>query len=220
MRFTAWAHGSKLPRQYESVTHPAGGAALHQHRLRPARLRAAAADRRTPQRLPQTHQATTPQNTISAGAADASEMGAYARDKNPIRAQALLLKLQEYMPAGSAAGDHRRDLSGRRGRQPCPATAAAAPDRTRYGYTGVVAQQGRVILDRDFNAQQGLDRRPHRRRCARLRRPVRHPGRRLPHQPAGGATAAAILEPAGSGARRLRGLRPARRRPPAAPATS
>jgi len=29
-------------------------------------------------------------------------------------------------------------------------------DRTRNGYTGVVAQQGRVILDRDFNAQQGL----------------------------------------------------------------
>ena len=27
-------------------------------------------------------------------------MGAYARDKNPIRARALLLKLQEYMPAG------------------------------------------------------------------------------------------------------------------------
>jgi hypothetical protein len=29
-------------------------------------------------------------------------------------------------------------------------------DPARYGYTGVVAQQGRVILDRDFNAQQGL----------------------------------------------------------------
>ena len=37
---------------------------------------------------------------LSAGAADGSEMGAYARDKNPIRAQALMLKLQEYMPAG------------------------------------------------------------------------------------------------------------------------
>jgi len=29
-------------------------------------------------------------------------------------------------------------------------------DSLRYGYTGVVAQQGRVILDRDFNALQGL----------------------------------------------------------------
>jgi Family of unknown function (DUF6519) len=29
-------------------------------------------------------------------------------------------------------------------------------DRSRHGYTGVVAQQGRVTLDRDFNALQGL----------------------------------------------------------------
>ena len=29
-------------------------------------------------------------------------------------------------------------------------------DRARHGYTGVVGQQGRVILDRDFNALQGL----------------------------------------------------------------
>jgi len=49
------------------------------------------------QRLPS--QSMTPPNTILAGAEDGSEMGAYARDKNPIRAQALLLKLQEYMPA-------------------------------------------------------------------------------------------------------------------------
>jgi hypothetical protein len=40
-----------------------------------------------------------PQNTISAGAADGAEMGAYARDKNPIRLHALMLKLEEYMPA-------------------------------------------------------------------------------------------------------------------------
>ena len=29
-------------------------------------------------------------------------------------------------------------------------------DAPRHGYTGVVAQQGRVILDRDFNAAQAL----------------------------------------------------------------
>ncbi len=29
-------------------------------------------------------------------------------------------------------------------------------DRARHGYTGIAAQQGRVILDRDFNALQGL----------------------------------------------------------------
>jgi hypothetical protein len=37
-----------------------------------------------------------------------------------------------------------------------PSDRSRAPDPTRYGYTGVVAQQGRVVLDRDFNAQQGL----------------------------------------------------------------
>jgi hypothetical protein len=37
-----------------------------------------------------------------------------------------------------------------------PSDRSRAPDRTRYGYTGVVAQQGRVVLDRDFNAQQSL----------------------------------------------------------------
>ena len=37
-----------------------------------------------------------------------------------------------------------------------PSDRSRAPDPTRYGYTGVVAQQGRVILDRDFNAQQSL----------------------------------------------------------------
>lgn len=37
-----------------------------------------------------------------------------------------------------------------------PSDRSRAPDRPRYGYTGVVAQQGRVILDRDFNAQQSL----------------------------------------------------------------
>jgi hypothetical protein len=50
-------------------------------------------------RPPQTS-GTSQQNTILAGTEDGSEMGAYARDKNPVRARALLLKMQEYMPAG------------------------------------------------------------------------------------------------------------------------
>jgi len=37
-----------------------------------------------------------------------------------------------------------------------PSDRSRRTDPTCYGYTGVVAQQGRVILDRDFNAQQGL----------------------------------------------------------------
>jgi hypothetical protein len=99
IRFTAFGQGSRLPRQYESVAIPQqaplftstsfGAPAYGQLR--------ADADK---QILPQTSPSTTPQNSISAGAEDGSEMGAYARDKNPIRAEALLLKYQEYMPAG------------------------------------------------------------------------------------------------------------------------
>jgi hypothetical protein len=99
VRFTAWAEGSMLPRQYESVsvrqaaplfTTTDFGQPGYAQLLATADL----------QVLPQTSKSATPQNTITAGAADNSEMGAYARDKNPIRAQALMLKLQEYMPAG------------------------------------------------------------------------------------------------------------------------
>jgi hypothetical protein len=98
LRFTAWASGSVVPRQYESVAIPQSaplftstdfGQPGYAQLLPTVDL----------QRLPPASPATTPQNTISAGAVDGSEMGAYARDKNPIRAQALLLKLQEYMPA-------------------------------------------------------------------------------------------------------------------------
>ena len=98
VRFSAWADGSVVPRQYESVRVPQSaplftttdfGQPGYAQLLPTADL----------QRLPQSTPSTSPQNTISAGAVDGSEMGAYARDKNPARAQALLLKLQEYMPA-------------------------------------------------------------------------------------------------------------------------
>jgi hypothetical protein len=101
VRFSAWASGSVLPRQYESVaiaqsaplfTSTDFGQPAYAQLLATADL----------QRLPQTASSTVPQNTILSGAADGSEMGAYARDKNPIRARALLLKLQEYMPANLA----------------------------------------------------------------------------------------------------------------------
>ena len=38
--------------------------------------------------------------TIRAGAQDGSEMGAFARDMNPIKERGLLIKYQEFMPAG------------------------------------------------------------------------------------------------------------------------
>jgi hypothetical protein len=97
-RFSAWATGSRIPRPYECVqirqlaalftTTDFGQPAY-------AQLRATADAQIVPPATP----STAPLNTISAGAADGSEMGAFARDKNPIRAQALLLKLQEFMPA-------------------------------------------------------------------------------------------------------------------------
>ena len=38
--------------------------------------------------------------TILAGAQDGSEMGAFAREMNPIKERGLLIKYQEFMPAG------------------------------------------------------------------------------------------------------------------------
>jgi hypothetical protein len=97
-RFTAWAQGSQLPRQYECVSIRQGAPLFTTTDFGQPGY-AQLLPNVDAQRLPPTTKLTTPQNTISAGAADASEMGAYARDKNPIRAQALMVKLQEYMPA-------------------------------------------------------------------------------------------------------------------------
>ena len=99
VRFTAWADGSVLPRQFESVRIPQGAALF------------TSTDFGQPgygQLLPLADNAIVlpatptgqPLNTVSEGAVDGSEMGAYARDKNPIKARALLVKFQEYMPAG------------------------------------------------------------------------------------------------------------------------
>jgi hypothetical protein len=98
IRFTAWAQDSVVPRQYESVSIRQGAPLFTTTDFGQPGY-AQLLPNVDAQRLPPTTKLTTPQNTISAGAADGSEMGAYARDKNPIRAEALLVKLQEYMPA-------------------------------------------------------------------------------------------------------------------------
>jgi hypothetical protein len=99
VRFSAWSDGSILPRQFESVRIPQAAPLFAStdfgHPGYAQLLPVADA-----QILPPTGSATAPLNTISAGAADGSEMGAYARDKNPIKQRALLLKFQEFMPAG------------------------------------------------------------------------------------------------------------------------
>lgn len=99
IRFTAWAQGSVLPRQYESVRIAQGAPLFTSTEFgQPAygQLSPLADDAILPPATP----TGAPQNTISQGATDGSEMGAYARDKNPIKARALLVKFEEYMPAG------------------------------------------------------------------------------------------------------------------------
>jgi hypothetical protein len=99
VRFTAWADGSVLPRQYESVRIPPGaplftstdfGRPGYGQLLPTADLAILPAPPPTPPAPP----------TILAGAEDGSEMGAFAREMNPVKERGLLIKYQEYMPAG------------------------------------------------------------------------------------------------------------------------
>ncbi|HUO54851.1 MAG TPA: hypothetical protein VMU18_08930, partial [Rhodoblastus sp.] len=99
LRFSAFARSSRVARKYECVSVPDGAPLFVSTEFgHPAYAQlSATADL---QILPEKAPNGAAQNTISAGATDGSEMGAYARDKNPIRARALMLKMQEYMPAG------------------------------------------------------------------------------------------------------------------------
>jgi len=95
VRFSAWTPDSVLPRQYESVQiaarssiftsrafgHPGYGqipASADNAVLAPAG------------------------GSVSQGAQDGSEMGAFAREQNPIKERSILIKYQEYMPLGLA----------------------------------------------------------------------------------------------------------------------
>lgn len=97
VRYSAFAVGSRLPRQFASVAIRTDTALFTSTDFGQAgycQLQPLADAAIVP-----TGAAAGPQNTISAGAEDGSEMGAYARDKNPIKARALLTKLQEFMAA-------------------------------------------------------------------------------------------------------------------------
>lgn len=98
VRFTAWSTGSVLPRQYESVQ-IAPGAPLFTSRNfgQPGYCQLLeSVDNAIIPPVPPVATGTS----ISAGAQDGSEMGAYARDKNPIKQRSLLIKYQEFMPLG------------------------------------------------------------------------------------------------------------------------
>jgi hypothetical protein len=85
VRFSAYARGSRLPRQYESVERlPRAGlfASLDFGRPEYAQL------------LP------TAGAAVAEGAENGSEMGAFWREKNAVKERSLLIKYQEYLPLG------------------------------------------------------------------------------------------------------------------------
>jgi hypothetical protein len=94
VRFSAWSSGSVIPRQYESVQIPAGSPLFTSR------------DYGQPgygQLLENVDNAIiggAQGATISQGATDGSEMGAFASQQNPIKERSLLIKYQEYMPLG------------------------------------------------------------------------------------------------------------------------
>jgi hypothetical protein len=94
VRFSAWATASVIPRQYESVE-IAAGAPLFTSRVfgNPGYAQLMAG-------VDANIVSGAAGATISAGAEDGSEMGAFARDRNPIKERSLLIKYQEYMPLG------------------------------------------------------------------------------------------------------------------------
>jgi hypothetical protein len=94
VRFSAYASGSVLPRQYESVEVAAHAPLFTSREFgQPAYAQLLAS-------VDAAIMTGAKDAAISTGAADGSEMGAFARDKNPIKVRSLLLKYQEYMPLG------------------------------------------------------------------------------------------------------------------------
>jgi hypothetical protein len=95
-RFSAYAMGSVLPRQYESVaTAPRAPLFTSRDFGQPAYAQLLAS-------VDSAIVTGARDATISMGVADGSEMGAYARDKNPIKERSILIKYQEFMPLGLA----------------------------------------------------------------------------------------------------------------------
>jgi hypothetical protein len=108
IRFTAWAAGSVIPRKYESVSIPPG-AALFTSRAFGNPGYAQLLETADHAILPAPQDAatktacaggSTPAQTISAGAQNGSEMGAFASQANAIKERSLLIKYQEYAPLG------------------------------------------------------------------------------------------------------------------------
>jgi hypothetical protein len=94
VRFCAYASGSAIPRQYESAAIPPGAPIFTSDSYgQPgyAQLLETADTAIT---------GGTPGASISAGAENGAEMGAFCADLNPVKEQGLLIKYAEYMPLG------------------------------------------------------------------------------------------------------------------------
>jgi hypothetical protein len=111
VRFTAWSAGSVVPRQYESVQIAAQSPIFTSREFGDpgyAQLFASADQAIIPQNTGTTQQCcqtvatASDGSSILQGAQDGSEMGAFAREKNPIKENSILIKYQEYMPLGLA----------------------------------------------------------------------------------------------------------------------
>jgi hypothetical protein len=95
VRFSALSQGSIVPRQYESVQIPPGAPLFTSRNFgQPGycQLQAGVDNAIVPP--------VPPGASISAGAQDGSEMGVYARNKNPIKERSISIKYQEFMPLG------------------------------------------------------------------------------------------------------------------------
>jgi hypothetical protein len=95
LRFTAWPAGSIVPRQYECVQIEVESPLFTSREFgEPGYAQLLASD--------DLAIVSSGGGTILEGAQDGSEMGAFAREKNPIKESSILIKYQEYMPLGLA----------------------------------------------------------------------------------------------------------------------
>jgi hypothetical protein len=94
IRFSAYASGSRIHQPYECVEIERHAPLFTSRRFgQPGYAQLALnADRQV--------LSGPPSPSIRAGAQDGSEMGAFCRDKNPIKERGLRLKLDEFMPVG------------------------------------------------------------------------------------------------------------------------
>lgn len=99
VRFSAWASASVIPDQYESAETPPNAPLFVSRRFGDGAFAqlSESADNviLTPPLAP-----GAPPRTILEGAADGSEMGAFARERGPLKDRGVLQKYAEYMPAG------------------------------------------------------------------------------------------------------------------------